>query len=174
MQLIKEKNKIYILLTNAEEIVEYQNPYLGNEMFMIFRAGEPVYFQGPQGAWLLVIEEVIEAERVLPHDTTSRSYWGEFKRRHRLEPRLTKLTNKERNQIIKCRFVGDISESELHDNSFWFNSFVTAGFDRDTLHGVQNKRTYKKKTWNLTNDRHLGPNLKDYSINDNFKYYTLL
>lgn len=171
MQLVKEKDKVYILFSNVEKITEDYCEYRDMNMFHLIRKGDPVWFQGDQGAFPLVVEEIIDVKRELPHDTTARNYWGEFRRSHKMIPRLVKLVNKEKHKILKCRFFEEWTDDEdsLRHKSYEFRSFVTAGFL-----GVRPTKSYIHKSWNLTNDRFLGPNLKDYSINDCFKYYTLI
>ena len=169
MQLTKEKDKVYILFSNVEKITEDYCEFRGSQIFHLLREGGPVFFQGSQGAFALVIEEIIDVNRIIPYDTTARNYWGEFKRSHKLIPRLNKLVDKEKYKILKCRFFEDFLDDEdsLRHKSYEFNSFVVSD-------GVRAQRRYTYKSWNLTNERFLGPNLKDYSISKNFNYYTLI
>jgi hypothetical protein len=178
MQLIKENNKIYVLLTNAELVHEDYCKY--RDRYHIphgLQKKESAYFQGPQGAFLLYIEEIYEVSRILPYDTTARNYWGEFRRMHKMVPRLNKLMNIEKSYVLECTLSYETSDEEFTEaieHSYEFNSFVTTIRDEFSFRGFNNGKVYRNKTWNLTNERTLGPNLKDYSINDCYKYYTLL
>ena len=178
MHLIKEKNKIYILVTNSEQVSEHEERFRGDmHISNYLKEGKVTYFQGKQGAFQLLVEEINLVNRVLPHDTTARSYWGEFNRKYRLEPRLSKLVHKDVDYIVKCSFYDPEANRKFDEHikgSYEFNSFVPCEYDEWNFHGVLAKREHRNKTWNLTIDRFLGPNLSDYSTNDCYKYYVLL
>lgn len=166
-------------MSNVEKISEdfcrYRDmPFLPYQI----RKDNPIWFQGSQGAFLFNIDEVYHVNRVLPYDTTARNYWGEFRRNHKMIPRLTKMVEHEVDCIVECSFLEPVNQDDFNEyieNSYEFTSYVLAQFDKYSFHGVSNSSSAKRvKTWNLTNDRFLGPNLKDYSINDCYKYYTLL
>lgn len=179
MQLIKKNNKAYVLLTNAELIHEDYCQYRDGFYHVPhgLQKDECAYFQGPQGAFMLCIMEIYEVSRILPYDTTARNYWGEFRRKHKLVPRLNKLIDLEKYYVLECEFLDGAADEkfdEYIEHSYEFNSFVTTNRDEFSFREFNNGKVYRNKTWNLTNERALGPNMKDYSINDHYKYYTLL
>jgi len=190
MQLIEDKNKIYILFTNAEGMEERDNwngwdgvhstDKFTREFKLLCNRGRiisPVQgiqingcyvFYGDKGHVEVKVDEVHEVHRAYPYDTTARAYWGEFRRKFHLNKiRCNKMVRSEINYVVEATLIdGEIS------NHYGFNSFGSPGrlIDPHTFA----PRHKKQKTWNLSKDRFPGPNLKDYSINDCFKYYTLL
>jgi hypothetical protein len=190
MQLIEDKSKIYILFTNAEEMKERDNwngwdglhstdkfdvelrawintchrgsPLMGIDI------GQTYLFSGRDGSVEILVDDVHEVYRMYPHDTTARAYWGEFRRKFSMDKiRCSKMVRNEVSYIIE----GTIIYGQK-PKSYEFDTFGKHPM-RINPHTFQPSYT-RNKTWDLSIERSLGPNLKDYSINDCFKYYTLI
>jgi hypothetical protein len=175
MNIIKKDKKVYILFTNAERVNESYCKYrdIGTKP----TKGSPIWLQGSQGAFLFNVDEIHHVSRVLPYDTTARHYWGEFRRSYKMIPRLSDMVHLDEDYLLECSFLENLSQEDFEEHtrgSYEFNSYALAKYDRHSFHGVHSGKENRQKTWNLTSDRFLGPNIKDYSINNCYKYYTLI
>ena len=191
MQLIEDKNKIYILFTNAEAMKERDNwdgwdglhstdkydveyrAWINTEHrgspLMGIDIGQSYLFSGREGSVEIIVDDVHEVQRQYPYDTTARAYWGEFRRQFHLHKiRCNKMVRSEVSYIVEGTIIGGYNNPD----SYEFDTFGKHPA-RINPHTLQPSYT-RNKTWNLSKERTLGPNLKDYSINDCFKYYTLI
>jgi hypothetical protein len=165
--------KLNILITNAESMVfrqdfNYINPtYNHNDMHPL----QGLYYSN---CHFILSGHGVEAipvgykkvYRILPYDTSARSFWGEF-RRCSMNPR---IIDTEVNYIIECEM--DDEDSGKIDGVSRIKGLMYRNLNSASIENHYSRM--KHPHFNLDTTLTMAPKLSDYSENNNFKYYTLL